>query len=79
MKIKGNAWTCNVPSSDFRGLHDVLAGVFLEALIVFLFSVSFFSFFLCFIEHTGQRKAGMGEAGLAWVVLDFSANPKNAK
>ena len=25
MKSKKNAWTCNVPASDFRGLHDFLA------------------------------------------------------
>ena len=29
IKSKENAWTCNVPTSDFRGLHDFLAGVFL--------------------------------------------------
>ena len=27
MKSKENVWTCNVPASDFKGLHVFLAGV----------------------------------------------------
>ena len=30
MKSKENAWTCNVPTSGFKGLHEFLASVFLQ-------------------------------------------------
>ena len=32
MKSKEEEWTCNEPVSDFKGLHDFLAGVFLGVL-----------------------------------------------
>ena len=34
MKSKENAWTCSVPTSGLRGLHDFLAGVLTRNILI---------------------------------------------